>query len=98
MNLAWKLITILSVMFCLLSSKCLGANFDFVSIEKLVEQEVGRVIIPKIYSKLGIEITITPMPGKRAQQMANSGIKDGEIMRIYSYGNETPNTIRVRTP
>ncbi|AQS39013.1 hypothetical protein Sps_03898 [Shewanella psychrophila] len=98
MNRINKLMTILSVLLGLLSSKGIAADFDFVSIEKLIEQEVGRVIIPKVYSKLGIEITITPMPGKRAQQMANSGSKDGEIMRIYSYGNETPNTIRVPTP
>lgn len=93
-----KSITILSVLLALPSSNGIAAEFDFVSIEKLIEQEVGRVIIPEIYSKLGIKITITPMPGKRAQQMANSGSKDGEIMRIYSYGDETPNTIRVPTP
>ncbi|MCG8617115.1 MAG: transporter substrate-binding domain-containing protein [Desulfobacterales bacterium] len=73
-------------------------EYHFVSIEKLIEQEVGRLVIPKIYEKLNIKVTITPMPGKRAQHAATSGKKDGEIMRIWTYGENNPTTIRVPTP
>jgi ABC-type amino acid transport substrate-binding protein len=73
-------------------------EYHFVSIQKLIEQEVGRLIIPKIYEKLNIQVTITPMPGKRAQHEATSGKKDGEIMRIWTYGENNPTTIRVPTP
>ena len=73
-------------------------DFQFASIEKLIEQDVGRVIMPKVYEKAGYSISITPMPGQRAQQEATTGAKDGEIMRIFTYGEENPTTIRVPTP
>jgi len=76
----------------------IAEEYHFVSIINLIEQEVGRLIIPEIYKKLGIKVTITPMPGKRAQHSATNGKKDGEIMRIWSYGEENPTTIRVPTP
>jgi ABC-type amino acid transport substrate-binding protein len=41
---------------------------------------------------------VTPFPGNRAQYAADSGMQDGEIMRIATYGNEALNTIRVPTP
>jgi len=82
----------------LLSSFSAAQEYHFVSIEKLIEQEVGRIIIPEIYKKLGIKVTISPLPGKRAQSEAVSGELDGEIMRVWSYGEENPTTIRVPTP
>ena len=54
--------------------------------------------MPTCSRKLGIDITITPLPAKRAQLEATSGKSDGEIMRIYNYGEENPTTIRVPTP
>ncbi|BAJ01290.1 substrate-binding periplasmic protein [Shewanella violacea] len=93
-----RVIPFLLMLIGIIANFSAATELHFVSIEKLVEQEVGRVIIPEIYNKLGIKITIAPMPGKRAQQMANSGAIDGEIMRIYSYGDETLNTIRIPTP
>jgi polar amino acid transport system substrate-binding protein len=73
-------------------------DYKFASIEGLFEQRVGGKVLPVIYSKLGIEISISPMPGKRAQREAVSGRKDGEIMRIWSYGLENPTMTRVPTP
>jgi hypothetical protein len=74
------------------------ADYNFASIELLIEQEVGRIVLTQIYKNIGINITVSPLPGKRAQCSANSGIKDGEIMRIWTYGEENLNTIRVPTP
>ncbi|TMP39033.1 substrate-binding periplasmic protein [Pseudoalteromonas rubra] len=71
---------------------------QFVSINYLIEQEVGRLVLPEVYRKLNVSIVITPYPGKRAQQLVRSGKRHGEIMRIYSYGDENPHTIRVPTP
>jgi polar amino acid transport system substrate-binding protein len=78
---------------------CIGVSqeYHFVSIEMLIEQEIGRIIIPEIYQKLNIKVSITPVPGNRAQWLAASGEKDGEIMRIWTYGDENPSTIRVPT-
>lgn len=75
-----------------------GKHYDFASIELLIEQEVGRIVLTQVYENIGINITISPLPGKRAQYVANTGMKDGEIMRIWTYGDENPNTIRVPTP
>lgn len=83
------------IIFCY--NECIAKEYHFVSIEKLAEQEVGRLIIPEIYKKLGIYVTITPLPGKRAQFEASSGLKDGEIMRIWSYGTENRTVVRVPT-
>ncbi len=89
---------LIGIFLLFISSLTYADIYDFVSIEKLIEQEVGRIILPEIYKKLNIKISITPVPGKRAQQMAISGQKDGEIMRIYTYGDENPTMIRVPTP
>lgn len=77
---------------------CIAEEYHFVSIQGLIEQDVGRIIIPEIYKKLGIETTIQAVPGIRAQKLATSGEKDGEIMRIFTYGIENTTTIRVPTP
>jgi polar amino acid transport system substrate-binding protein len=73
-------------------------HYNFASIELLIEQEVGRIVIPQIYKNIGINIAVTPLPAQRAQFVANTGEKDGEIMRIWSYGSENIQTIRVPTP
>ena len=73
-------------------------DYQFASIEFLFEQQVGAKVLPEIYAKLGLSISITPMPGKRAQREAVTGHKDGEIMRIWTYGVENPTMIRVPTP
>jgi hypothetical protein len=76
----------------------LANKYHFASIEYLIEQEIGRIVLPQIYKNIGIDITITPLPGQRAELEANNGKKDGEIMRIFSYGNENISSIRVPTP
>jgi len=93
-----KLIVISGLVLAVFPGTSIAQDYQFVSIQNLIEQEVGRVLIPEIYKKLGYRVDITPMPGKRAQEEATSGTKDGEIMRIFTYGNENPTTIRVPTP
>jgi hypothetical protein len=73
-------------------------HYNFASIELLIEQEVGRIVLKQVYKNIGLNISITPLPGKRAQYAANLGNKDGEIMRIWTYGDENPNSVRVPTP
>jgi len=74
------------------------ADYEFAAIEHLVEQEIGKIILSAIYQELGLNIHITSYSGNRAQYEANSGQKAGEIMRIWSYGAENNNLIRVPTP
>lgn len=86
------------ILIVFLSLPIKAEEYNLVSIVGLFEQQVGELVLPEVYKKLGIDITITAMPGKRAILETVSGRKDGEIMRIWSYGNEHPETIRVPTP
>ncbi|KZN45025.1 substrate-binding periplasmic protein [Pseudoalteromonas luteoviolacea] len=89
---------LIAAFFLLFTQPLYGQTYHFVSINYLIEQEVGRIVLTEVYKQLNIQITITPLPGKRAQFEAQTGLKHGEIMRIFSYGDETPTTIRVPTP
>lgn len=80
------------------SPHIVAEQLKFASIAGLVEQEVGRIIITEVYKKLGIDIVIIRLPGQQAQKNATSGIYDGEIMRIWTYGEEFPAVMRVPTP
>jgi polar amino acid transport system substrate-binding protein len=73
-------------------------EYEFASIEGLAEQEIARIVLPQIYQKMGETISITPLPANRAQYEANEGIKAGETLRIFSYGIENINLIRIPTP
>ena len=72
-------------------------QYHFAAISNLYEQEVGEIILADIYRRAGLEMTVTPMPGQRAIMEATSGRVDGEIMRIWSYGVEHPQLVRVPT-
>lgn len=95
LNVVRSLLTLVTVLIATLSH---AQEYHFVSIEKLIGQEVGRIVITEVYKKLGIEITTEPRPANRAQTEVEMGFKDGEIMRIFDYGNENKEVIRVPTP
>ncbi|GIU42683.1 ABC transporter substrate-binding protein [Shewanella colwelliana] len=76
----------------------LQPNYRFASIEYLLEQELAREVIPLIYRGLGFSVEVLPLPGNRAQYAAVSGKLDGEVMRIWRYGEEHPTMLRVPTP
>lgn len=92
-----KHITILFLLFTTLFNLH-SEEIHFVRIENLIKQEIGALIIPEIFKKMDIDVTITPLPAERAQHLVISGVKDGEIMRVYAYGIENPAMIRVPTP
>ncbi|GHG03338.1 substrate-binding periplasmic protein [Thalassotalea marina] len=83
---------------CCATFKLFANEYYFASIDHLGEQQVAQRVLPQIYAQLGHNIHITPLAANRAQYEANSGLKDGEILRIFSYGKENPNVIRVPTP
>lgn len=72
-------------------------EYHFVSISGLYEQEVGEVILAEIYSRVGLGFKVSRVPGQRAVMEATQGRVDGEVMRIWSYGEEHPEVIRVPT-
>jgi polar amino acid transport system substrate-binding protein len=93
-----KISHILIIMLFCIPNITVAQDYDLASIEGLFEQRVGEKILPDVYDKLGLKITISAMPGNRAQREAVLGRKDGEIMRIWGYGLENPTMIRVPTP
>ncbi len=74
-----------------------GTDYHFVAIDHSAIQQVGERVLPKLYGRLGLSIVVTPMAGKRAQLESSSGLKDGEVLRIWSYGEEFGDTVRVPT-
>ncbi len=81
----------------LLAPMTSASDYEFASIENLIEQRVGAEVLRKIYKNLDIDITVTPMKAERAELEATAGLKDGEALRIFNYGNEHPSVIRVPT-
>jgi polar amino acid transport system substrate-binding protein len=86
----------ISLLLCI--PNCIAEQLRYASIAGLVEQEVGRLVIPQVYKKLDMEVIIVPMPAQQAQKNARSGKYDGEIMRIWTYGEESTDVVRVPTP
>ncbi len=86
------------ILSCCSYQLSMAEEYNFVSISGLYEQQVGQIILTQIYKNLGISISIKPLPGKRAISETVSGRMDGEIMRIWSYGLEHPETVRIPTP
>lgn len=54
-----------------------------------------ELIYRDVFQRLGIEITILPMPAKRASVMAGAALVDGELHRSKAYGESHPNMLRV---
>lgn len=89
---------VLILFFWQITSNIQAAQYHFASIDSLTEQKVGEIILTEVYRKLNIEISTSAFSGKRAEFEANEGLKDGEILRVWAYGDENPNLIRVPTP
>lgn len=75
-----------------------AADYHFVAISDSMLQKVAQKVLPLLYNKLGLSIHISPLAAKRAQLESSSGLKDGEVLRVHSYGEVFQNTIRVPTP
>ncbi|EPJ53663.1 MAG: hypothetical protein OFPI_09810 [Osedax symbiont Rs2] len=71
--------------------------FTFAQIRDTPDQMVGAEILKAVYSKLGIDIKMLPMPGKRALKESSEGRVDGEVHRIFQVGEDYPTLIRVPT-
>lgn len=82
----------------MLGPVCSAQSKHFAVIEGLIDQKIGAELVSRFYQKIGVEISVTPMPGKRAEMEAAAGRKDGEVMRVWEYGLVNPTLIRVPTP
>ncbi|WP_051275236.1 substrate-binding periplasmic protein [Aestuariibacter salexigens] len=73
-------------------------ELNLASIEYLAEQQVGMIVLAEIYKKMDVKVAITPMPGKRAEKELMAQRADGEAMRIYTYGEDVPTSLRIEPP
>lgn len=55
-------------------------------------------ILVEAYKRLGIEIVAVPLPAERALRVADSGLTDGETVRIEGIDALYPNLVRVPEP
>ena len=70
-------------------------SITFAANELLVEQEVAQILIKDIYAKINLKTVISPLPPSRANTMNVSQQIDGEIARIYLYGEKNPSLVRI---
>ncbi|MEE1675563.1 transporter substrate-binding domain-containing protein [Agarivorans aestuarii] len=89
-----------TLIFCFLYCSSVFAEglYKYAAIEHLFEQKVGIFVLNAVYKKLDLKIEVSALPAKRAQLEASTGMLDGEVMRIWSYGEQNPQLIRVPTP
>lgn len=77
------------------SSATSKETLEFAEIANTPNQVIGGKILQFIYAKLNIKAKIIPLPGSRASFESNKGTLSGEVLRIYSYGEQFPNLIRI---
>lgn len=86
------------VFFSSSQSICSDSVYNFVSIMGLPEQGISARIVEEIFTRAGFDIEIKDYPGERARLLSSSGLRDGEICRIYSFGEFNPTLVRVNIP
>jgi ABC-type amino acid transport substrate-binding protein len=59
---------------------------------------VGEQILTRAYAQLGIAVSISYLPGKRAMYKANHNVTDGDVARIAGTELEYQHLIKVPTP
>ncbi|WP_299409760.1 ABC transporter substrate-binding protein [uncultured Roseobacter sp.] len=52
----------------------------------------------EVYRRAGLEMTITPIPAKRAAHMLDNGEFDGVVGRVSGFGDTRPDLIRLEPP
>ena len=96
-----KLVTLLAVLisqiFCISYAQAKN-KLVFSTIEGSVNAEVSSLIMVEAYKRIGFEIEIMPLPGKRTLAISNSGQVDGELFRLEGINKKWSNLIPVSVP
>ncbi len=58
-------------------------------------QKFLTLVYTEAFKRIGFRFKYMHAPWKRSSQMSDNGEVDGELARIYSYGNRHPNMVRV---
>ncbi|MDR3043696.1 MAG: hypothetical protein LBU75_05465 [Desulfovibrio sp.] len=64
------------------------------------DDEVQRLlrVYTEVFRRLGLGIRYREVPARRASDLAERGLADGELSRVYEYGNHFRNLVRVEEP
>ena len=85
-------------LFLLVSTEGKAATLNLVSLVESPIQLIGEKVSEEVFSRLDIDIEIESLPAKRARYYVSTGEKDGEVLRVFNYGVNNPNVLRVPTP
>lgn len=55
-------------------------------------------MVKVIFKHAGYDVEVKALPAKRAQHYSNTGFLDGEVLRVYEFGEVNDSLIRVPTP
>lgn len=69
----------------------------FVGVADSSIQNIGRVVIDEICFTHKLHCNIEMLPAPRAERSMRKGLVNGEIMRVWRYGEDNPEFIRVPT-
>jgi len=93
-----KVLLLLTISLCIFPNITFSTEFTFSAIDSGRNQKVAAKVLEHVYQKIGHSIVIQSAPAKRAEFSAMSGRTDGEVMRVWDYGVNKTELIRVPTP
>lgn len=88
-----KVITL--AVLCVAAMSVSAQEMNLARNENAIGQAVAAKLLTAVYKKAGLGINIQPLPGARANAVATSGEKDGEVARIQAYADKNPSLIKV---
>ena len=83
---------------CGAASEAAPKTIEIAVFQNVALGDSAQAVLQRAYDKLGITLKATPMPLRRALQMANAGKVDGDLMRTQATLQEEDQLIRVRVP
>lgn len=63
-----------------------------------ISAEGAKAVLKVAYQRLGVDVTFSQLPRKRALKLSVEGQKDGEVMRRMSVAEDNPTLLAVQTP
>ncbi|WP_194945073.1 substrate-binding periplasmic protein [Shewanella sp. TC10] len=90
-----KIILTLPMIF--LSQQIAAEEYHFVGVEGSSIQNIGKLVFQQLCAEQQLNCDVEMLPAPRAERSMLASKAVGEVMRVWSYGEEHPNFIRVPT-
>lgn len=74
------------------------AGFFDIAHGESITAEGAKAVLKVAYERLGMNLSFSPLPRKRALKMTIIGQKDGEVIRRLSVAQENPTLLAVKPP